>query len=52
MMEPLYCTRCGFEIGDGCSCEECMGPGPYCDVTGQLNCDCQFCQPAAGTEET
>jgi hypothetical protein len=24
---------------------ECMGPGLYCDVTGQLNCDCQFCEP-------
>lgn len=45
MIEPLYCTQCGAE-DFGCECEDPFSPsGVYCDVTGALDCDCEYCRP-------
>ncbi len=53
MIDPLYCTTCGIEIGEGCECaERVFWSGPYCEFTGRENCDCSYCKAdAAGEDE-
>ena len=50
MIEPLYCTQCGTEIGEGCECAVFWN-GPHCELTGRENCDCEYCAPSAEEDE-
>lgn len=48
MAEPLYCSGCGVEIGDGCECTcDDEESGQFCEVCGTganpYGYGCEYC---------